>query len=165
MLHIWKNLEKKNPDWKLIILGDGGYRRLFEDKAKEMRLERILFKGFADPSEYYKTASAVCLTSSSEGFAKVLVEAQSNACVPIAFNSFAAINDIISDKKNGFCIEAFNKQLFAKQIQALMNDKDAIKTIGEQARKDSQQFSLERITEKWEELFNKISRRDESSTN
>lgn len=153
MLHIWKQLENKNPDWKLIVIGDGEYRGLFENKAKELGIERIYFKGFKDPAKYYRTASIVCLTSSSEGFAKVLAEAQSNACVPVAFNSFVAINDIISNGSNGFCIKAFNIHLFAKQLQKLMNDKDAIKTIGEQARKDSLQFSVERITDKWENLF------------
>lgn len=157
MLHIWGKMEKKNPDWKLIVLGDGEYRGLFEEKAKDMNLERIYFKGFKDPTEYYNTASIVCLTSSSEGFAKVLAEAQSYACVPVAFDSFTAINDIISNGKNGYCIKAFNKHLFAKQLQKLINDRENIKTIGEQAKKDSFQFSLETITEKWENLFNKIS--------
>lgn len=157
MLYIWEKLEKNNPNWKLIVLGDGGYRRLFEEKAKEMGLKRIIFKGFANPAEHYRTASIVCLTSSSEGFAKVLAEAQSNACVPIAFNSFTAINDIISDKKNGFCIKAFCERLFARQLQELMNDREAVKTVGEQARKDSFKFSLENITDKWEELFYNLS--------
>ena len=156
MLYIWKRLEKKNPDWKLIVLGDGQYRDMFEKKARDMKLERILFKGFADPAEYYRTASIVCLTSTSEGFAKVLVEAQSHACTPIAFDSFTAINDIISNEKNGYCIKAFNKKLFAKQLQRLINNPDIIKTVGEQARKDSQLFSIERITDRWEETFNRF---------
>lgn len=156
MLYIWKRLEKKNPDWKLIVLGDGQYRDLFEKKARDMKLERILFKGFADPAEYYSTASIVCLTSTSEGFAKVLVEAQSYACTPIAFDSFTAINDIISNEKNGYCIKAFNKKLFAKQLQRLINNPGIIKTVGEQARKDSQQFSIERITDRWEDTFNRF---------
>lgn len=154
MLYIWKRLEKKNPEWKLIVLGDGQYRDMFEKKARDMKLERILFKGFADSAEYYRTASIVCLTSTSEGFAKVLVEAQSYACTTIAFDSFTAINDIISNEKNGYRIKAFNKKLFAKQLQRLINNPDIIKTVGEQARKDSQQFSIERITDKWEETFN-----------
>lgn len=157
MLYIWKKLEKRNPGWKLIVLGDGGYRELFENKAKEMGLTRICFEGFKDPTEYYRTASIVCLTSSSEGFGKVLAEAQSYACVPIAFDSFTAINDIISNGENGYCIKAFNKHLFAKQLQELINDRENIKIIGEQAKKDSLQFSLETIAEKWENLFNKIS--------
>lgn len=156
MLHIWGKMEKKNPDWKLIVLGDGEYRGLFEEKAKDMNLERIYFEGFKNPTEYYNTASIVCLTSSSEGFAKVLAEAQGYACVPVAFDSFTAINDIISNGKNGYCIKAFNKHLFAKQLQKLINDRENIKAIGEQARKDSQQFSIERITDRWEETFNRF---------
>lgn len=155
MLYIWEKLEKKNPDWKLIVLGDGQYRNMFERKTKELKLERVLFKGFADPSEYYRTASIVCLTSSSEGFAKVLAEAQSYSCIPIAFDSFSAINDIISNTKNGFCIKAFNKHLFTEQLQKLMRDKNTIKSIGEQAKKDSIKFSIEKITDKWEEIFNR----------
>lgn len=156
MLYIWKELEKKNPDWELIVLGDGGYRNLFEKKAKEWGLERIHFKGFKNPTEYYKTASIVCLTSSSEGFAKVLAEAQSYTCVPVAFNSFTAISEIISNKKNGFYIKAFNKGLFVEQLQELMDNNHIVTNIGIEARKNSLQFSIERITDKWEELFNKL---------
>ena len=155
MLYIWKRLEKKNPDWKLIVLGDGQYRDMFEKKARDMKLERILFKGFADPAEYYRTASIVCLTSTSEGFAKVLVEAQSYACVPIAFDSFAAINDIISNERNGYRINAFNKRLYTKRLQTLMNNPNTIKNNGEQARKDAMRFSLDKIVDKWEKLFSK----------
>ncbi|MBR3915553.1 MAG: glycosyltransferase [Bacteroidaceae bacterium] len=154
IIDIWQKLEKKNPDWNLFIVGDGPLRRHFEDIAHAKGLKRIYFEGFKDPAEYYQEALILCLTSSSEGFAKVIIEAQSYSCVPVAFNSFPALNDLITDGINGYKIRPFDKNEFVTKLQNLMNDPNKCQIIGNNGRIQSEKFALSAIVDKWENLFN-----------
>lgn len=62
-------------------------------------MERVVFTGWQDPESFYRDASILCLTSDFEGWGMVLTEAMTFGAVPVAFNSYAAITDIIDDGK------------------------------------------------------------------
>jgi glycosyltransferase involved in cell wall biosynthesis len=53
----------------------------------------------------YKSSKIFVSTSKNEGFGLTLTEALQNSLIPIAFNSYKTINEIIIDNKNGFLIE------------------------------------------------------------
>ena len=57
LLHIWKQIEQKFPDWRLLVVGDGDYRFSFEALAKHLGLMNISFEGNQNPDSYYKRAS------------------------------------------------------------------------------------------------------------
>lgn len=54
----------------------------------------------------------------------VLTEAMTFGVVPVAFNSYAAITDIIDDGKNGLLIPPFSHRAFARKLGALMKDEE-----------------------------------------
>ena len=155
-LNIWSKIEKKFPEWQFVVLGDGGYRQLFEQIAIKRGLKRIKFEGFHDPIPYYKESEIICLTSSSEGFANVLVEAQNYGCVPIAFDSYSALKDIISDGHNGYVIQPFKNTKFANKIQELIKNPNARQEMQNNAKKHSARFDIRFIANQWEELFKKL---------
>lgn len=72
------------PNDKLIILGEGDQRNALERQIKDLGLtEDVLLPGFcANPTSYYETADLFAMTSTSEGFGNVLVEAM-HAGLPI----------------------------------------------------------------------------------
>lgn len=49
------------------IVGGGPDKEFFENKAKDMNLERINFYGFKNPDDYYKKSIISCMTSNYEG--------------------------------------------------------------------------------------------------
>ena len=120
LIKIWAKTEHLFPDWEFRIVGDGGNRHIFEEMACKLGLKRIYFEGFQEPDKYYAESPIICLSSSSEGFGMVLVEALRYQCVPIAYNSFAALSDIVINNVNGYCIPAFNENAFVKQLLHLM---------------------------------------------
>lgn len=69
-------LNGKENDIELIIMGDGPKRNTLEKQAKEKGIqEHVHFTGFVkNPYKYIKRSHVLVLTSSSEGFANVLVE-------------------------------------------------------------------------------------------
>ena len=114
LIDIWKRIYKKFPDWELVIVGDGPIRQTLEQKA--LKMERVVFTGWQDPEPFYRDASILCLTSDFEGWGMVLTEAMTFGAVPVAFNSYAAITDIIDDGKNGLLVPPFSHKEFAGKL-------------------------------------------------
>lgn len=151
LLKIWDRLYKKYPDWEMIIVGDGKERERLERQAKE--LERISFVGFQPSEKYYRDASIFCLTSNLEGFPMVLPEAMAFGTVPLAFNSFPAIHDIIKNGETGFIIPPFSISEYVNKLELLINDENRRLQMSQACMRDVGRFSLEYIVEKWEDIF------------
>lgn len=156
LLRIWKRLHKKNTDWKLQIVGDGPYKTLYEKSCNYLKLNNVEFLGKRNPEEYYKKASILCITSSHEGLPMVLLEALQHNVIPVAFNSFESITDIITDKDTGFIIDKFSEKKYSKTLISLMNNKEYRLKIQKNISEDNKtkKFDLYRIIDKWEDLFN-----------
>lgn len=69
------------------------------------------------------------MTSTFEGFGLVLVEAMQHGCVPIAFDSYPAVRDIISHGENGILIPPFQEEDYSNAIMALTNNPDEMKPV------------------------------------
>ena len=45
LLKIWKRIEQQNPEWRLVIVGDGEERGDLEKQARRLKLQRIEYAG------------------------------------------------------------------------------------------------------------------------
>ncbi len=157
LLKIWSKLHSRFPDWNIIFIGDGPYKEDLINKSKELCLKNIEFKGHENPVEYYKKASVLCMTSTSEGFGLVLAEAQSYGCIPIAYDSFESLHDIIENKKDGIIIKAFNEKNYIKELSHLLtNEQFRNKLIDNCLNKDYSNFKLANVAKKWINLFESL---------
>ena len=119
-----------------------------------MGLKRISFEGFQEPTYFYKRPlSFFCMTSSSESFGLVLLEAMQYNVVPFAFNSYLSVTDIIEDKVNGVLIPPFNCELYAKELSKMMIDEVKRIEMAQNAKIKSSEFSIETIGESWSKLI------------
>ena len=134
------------------ISGATAAARLAAAGLRVLVLERVRFEGFQNPEPYYRDASIFCMTSAYEGLPMVLIEAASFGCVPVAFESFAAVRDIISAGENGCLVPAFDLDAYAETLARLMSD-DALR---ERLAQIPEKFSPEKIGAQWEALFREI---------
>lgn len=155
MMKIWKQIAAKYPDWELIIMGSGNIS-YFESLAKNDHIYNIRFIGFCDPTKYYEKGAILCMTSSTEGLPMVLIEAQSYGCVPLAYDSFTSLSDIIIDGKNGFKIPAFNEQVFVGKLERLINNEILREEMSMNAIESVRKFEVQNIAEKWLQLFERL---------
>jgi len=156
LLHIWREIEKSFPEWYLKIVGDGDYRYILEYVSKQLGLQRVSFEGSHSPEDYYRKASIICLTSSSEGFGMVLVEAMQYGCVPVAYNSYAALSDIVEDGVNGFAVTPFKQAGFVEKLTTLMRDEEMRNGMGKMALLVPPKFDSRVIVQKWVTLFDSL---------
>lgn len=153
LLRIWQLVSKNNPNWVLKIVGGGIELPKLIKFANKVKLERIFFEGFKNPIPYYQEASIICLTSSSESFGMVLIEAMQFGVIPVVFNSFPTLADIVEDNKNGILIEPFDLKYFAKEIELLMSNEPFRNELSHNAYIKSCEFSLDRIGKLWEAII------------
>lgn len=153
LLRIWKKVEEACPDWHLDIVGDGSDADLLKNSVKKLGLSRIAFHGFRNPESYYARASVFCMTSTFEGFGLVLVEAMQHGCVPIAFDSYPAVRDIISHGENGILIPPFQEETYAESLISLITNPDELKQFSLQSLIISQKFSPSNLASRWNAIL------------
>ena len=160
VLDTWAFLESRHPDWKLTIVGDGPDRQNLEAQVASIGLERVSFEGFQKPLPYYQRASILVLTSDFEGFPLVLAEAMSCGVVPVVYDSFAAVRDIIDTGKDGIIVpkedNGFSVEAMAKGIGQVIEDCETTRLMARAAIAKSKNYSIEAIYENWMGLFQEL---------
>lgn len=158
-LKIWNFIEKdaRFNEWKLTIIGYGEeYINLYKNIVKRCGLERVTFDGAQNPVRYYNRAELLLFTSAYEGWGLTLTEAQQFGVVPLAFNSYASLTDIITDGENGFVIPEGNIKLYVDRLKTLMLDGRLRKQMAETAIESSKRFNIDNICQNWFDLFHQL---------
>lgn len=154
LLRIWSQLEARFPAWTLRLVGNGKDETRLRALAGTLGLKHVAFEGFQkNPQEFYRRAAIFCMTSAHEGFPMVLVEAAAAGCVPVAFDSFAAVRDIIDDGENGAVVSAFDFDAYAETLAKLMSDDALRERLARNTPQICEKFSPEKIYARWLDLF------------
>lgn len=157
MLNVWDKVGRVFPDWRLIVVGDGDYLPHFKRFAEKHNIENITFVGFTDPKPYYESSSVLCLTSTSEGFGMVLLEAMQYGCVPVVYNSYASLSDVINDGVDGFSVAPFDENEFITKLSRLMRDDVLRQEMAQKSFFVPPKFDSRIIAREWVALFDSLS--------
>lgn len=158
-LDIWKKIEERKDlaDWQLDIVGNGDDMAAIKKKARRLGLKRANFHGWQDGKPFLEKSSILMSTSLYEGLPLSMIEARTYGCVPIAFNSYASLEDTIEDEKTGVIVEPFGDvDLYAEKLARLMADSEKRQRIAANAKKDTARFSSSAIAAKWVDLLSGI---------
>lgn len=157
-LYIWKLIEDGNhfPDWRLRIVGYGPDESYYLRLVQKLGLRNVSFEGKTESRPYYRSASLYMMTSAFEGFGLVITEALQSAAVPLAYDTFASLHDIIEDGNNGYIIHDGDRSAYADRMQALISDNVARKRMAENGMALIDKFSVEHITQQWNQLFESL---------
>ena len=158
VLRIWKRICRIHPDWKLVLVGEGPDLHRYKCLAKELELMNCEFAGASScPQDYYKRAKIFLMTSIWEGFSMTLVEAQHYGCIPMAYDSYSAIKDIIEDGVTGYIIPLHDMDAYAERLSRLMSDDTKVGQMSRNALLASNiKFDIGKIAAQWNELFKSL---------
>lgn len=157
-MRIWKGIEA-NPvldEWTLDIVGDGPDRGIVEGEARRLGLKRVTFWGYRSPLPFYEQSSLYMMTSHYEGWPMTLNESGQNGCVPIVYDSFKSVHDILSNGENGYIVPNRNREEFVRCMETLMTDDSLRTTMAVKGIEASRRFGVSEITDKWEQVFNEL---------
>ena len=156
LIELWSRLQT-HSDWEFVLIGGGEDLERMKSLAKRKRLQNIYFLGYVDPAKYYSSAKILLLPSFSEGFAMALMEGMTYGCVPIVYDTTLSFRDIIDDEYSGFIVKPFNKVDYINRCEYLMTHPGVLNEMSSNAKtKVDRFFSLDRITDRWVELFNEL---------
>ena len=119
-------------------------------------MRNVEFVGFQDALPFIDRSSVLCLVSNFEGFPTVFTEAMSLGVVPIGFDSFSAIYDMIDHGKNGMIIPCFDYERYADALVALAKDDQMRIRMAEAAKQKVKEYNIPRIASMWKDLFEEL---------
>ena len=157
LLDLFYKIHSKHPDWVLDIVGDGAEREVLEDYIKKNQLnDSITLHGFQG-KEYIdkllQKSSIYLMTSFTESFGIVLIEAMSHGIPCLAYDSAEGAREIIISGENGFLIKNRNIDAMIRKIEDLMNDYNLRVKMGKQARESVYKYTSDIVGEEWFSLI------------
>lgn len=145
------------PDWELHFYGADylGTQKQLESRIAELDLEnQVKFKGAAPNLKLeMQNYSLYAMTSESECFPMVLLEALSVGLPVISYDSPTGPKHILTDQEDSFLVPYKNLDIFVAKLHLLMHDEKLRHVMGENAIENVQRFRIETVMHSWKNLF------------
>lgn len=150
----------RTGDWELHLIGGGGEETALRELVAVRGLTgSVMFRGsVSDVRSEYLEASVFALTSVSEGRPMALAEAAACGVPAVCFDVSAGLRDLVEHERSGLLITAGDVEAFAGGLRRLMGDVGLRCELGTAARERVSEFSLERVLDRWEGLFEELDR-------
>lgn len=104
----------------------------------------------------YSAADIMCVPSRQESFGQTVIESMACGTPVVAFGG-SGIDDIITDKVDGYLVSPFNVNEYSDAIKELIGNEFLRKRLGIKAReKVEQKFDIKNITNKYIDLYSEL---------
>lgn len=162
LLKIWAKVSRLHPEWSLEVAGTGSEEsyRFLGNIIKHYELQdSVRLLGFkSDISKIMQESSVFVLTSRNEGFSMALLEAMSQGCACVSFDCNAGPNEIITQNVSGILVIDQDLQAMELALLKIIQDEELRNSISQNAVKEVERFSVEKIILKWENLFAQVTK-------
>ncbi|MDX2042624.1 MAG: glycosyltransferase [Acidobacteriota bacterium] len=145
----------QSPKLKLLIVGDGEQRTLLERFVGKQGLNRnVIFAGMRrDVPSLLKAMDVFALSSLSEGMPLTVLEAMATR-LPVVATAVGALPELVEEGSTGFLVPVGDAEAMAEKLRRFVADHRLAKSFGEEARrKIEHQFSLDRMLQRYAELY------------
>ncbi len=149
---------RRHPDWQLHVHGEGPSRAPLEKLVARLGIgAQVRLPGYtAGFGEALAGASVYALTSRSEGFPMVLIEAMGAGVPLVAMDCPRGPAEIVDDGKNGFLVGDGDVPAFTEALLALVEDDELRRRCGRQALADAHTYAPVRVTAEWLSLLESL---------
>lgn len=157
LISLFVEVHRNHPEWKLRIVGDGEDRAKLETLISELDAAAYVTltgrKDSAGVEQEMLDASIFAMTSSSEGFPFVLLEAQSCGLPVVAFDVRIGPGFVVSEDVNGFLAPEGDNDCFIAKLKELMESSELRTAMGENAINHAAEFSAQEVSKLWFSLI------------
>jgi len=157
LIQSWKYVENQYPDWKLEVYGEGDKQYLLQLQKliKELNLSNsICICGSTNHLKEKMLKSSIYVMSSiTECFPMVLLEAQSCGLPIVSFDCPFGPRNILRDSQDGLLVENQNNVKLADGIIELIKSVDMRKDMGKNAKENIKKYKFDEVMRKWKILF------------
>lgn len=157
LIDAWAIVASKHPDWILKIIGEGELDAPLKKQVEKLHLSQsIIFTGALSHDIVMSEMSAssiYAMTSISEAFPFVLLEALQNSLPVIAFDVRVGPRALIEHNKTGFLIPDNDILAFSKALCNLIENPKLLETMQHNAFFSTSKFTEETIINKWLQIL------------
>ncbi|QUX93842.1 glycosyl transferase [Marinomonas sp. A3A] len=147
-------LEKNHPDLHIVFFGDGADKEELESLSKGIK--NITWMGFKPKiGDYLPYFDLFAFPSRNEGLGSTLLDVM-DAGVPIIASNVGGIPDIVIDNETGLLVEPNDSSSLADAIIKLSNDKALQTKLIEGAKKQIENYTPQKMAERYLSLYEKI---------
>ena len=152
------------PEWSLKIVGDGEEYQHLQEKIIACEAQDYVQLAGRYSAEQIEAAmaeaSVYALSSHSEGFPFVLMEAMAGSLPIVAYETRGGLDMMVKEGENGFLVD--NREQFEDKLALLMRD-DAMRAVmGAASRAELQAFTAEAVGGQWVDLIEELCRDKEN---
>ncbi len=151
------DLQKKYPDWKLKIIGDGSQQVELSEYIQRYELENQteLLGVQKDVSDHLNDAQIMCFPSKFEGFPRALGEAMSAGLACVGYNDCEGVVHLLRDGGVLADAEDRNDDLSVK-LSAIIEDDKMRDQLGRKALEAAREYCPETVLHEWTDLINEL---------
>lgn len=157
LVSVFKLIELKDGEAYLNLVGDGSQKdKIFKNIVDNNISRKVKMPGYLDFEELnklYEETSLYLMTSYTESFGLVLIEAMSHGIPVIAFSCAEGAKELINNGVNGYLINNRNEHEMADRAVKLLNNPDKLKELGENARTTALKYSKDEVKKMWIKLL------------
>jgi glycosyltransferase involved in cell wall biosynthesis len=154
LLHAIKQVAKKFPEIKVVIVGDG--KLLDETRSLAIELEinhNINFVGHQNTIEDWLHNSKIfVLTSDSEGLSLSMMEAMM-CSLPVVVSDVGDLSDLVVHKVNGYLVPRRSPDLFAECIIELLSDDQKLQEFSQAAHRSAMRYETQATIQHWNNII------------
>lgn len=159
LINSFKEVLNKYPDYKLVIYGEGDYRKELEKHIDNLDLkDKVILAGNQkDVLDKIMSAKLFVMSSDYEGMPNALIEAMCLG-LPCISTKVSGTEELIEDGVNGLLVDTRNEDELTKAILKMLNEKKLQNVFGENSKKISKKLKVSCIVGEWTNIINKITR-------
>lgn len=158
LIEAWEIVHSEEPEWELHFYGEDylDTQKLLESLVVANRLEKVVFfKGSAsDMTAIFSEYSLYAMSSITECFPMVLLEALAVGLPVVSFDCPHGPRNIISHKEDGLLVKNQDVSDLAEKILFLIQNRDVLSYYGQNAKKNSRRFAVDKVMQQWLILLN-----------
>lgn len=152
LIDVFKLVHEKLPQIKLYLIGDGYQISEINDYIKLKNLNDFIvmpgFKSLKEQKEYYLNSSLFVMTSFTEAFGLVLIEAMGYGVPCVAFDCASGPRELINENV-GILIENRNKEKMANAILETIKSKDILYNYQRNMNSYIEEFDINNIKKEY----------------
>jgi 1,2-diacylglycerol 3-alpha-glucosyltransferase len=158
LIKAFSEFTKTNSNAYFVIVGDGPEKENLKKLINKLKIsKRIIMIGcvkYADIPQVYNGADVFIFASQTETEGMVVLEAMSSG-LPVLAVKDRVFEQFIESGKDGILVEKDETE-FNQNLGKLLKDKKLRLTIGKNTRAKAEQFSLDEIAQKFENLYKQL---------
>jgi len=151
---------KSKSTCRLLIVGDGSYKKELQDYCKKALIENVEFHPHYDFNELKpiieNSIATVMPSLWYETFGLTVLESYS-AGKPVIASSIGGMTETVIDNETGFLVEPGNSEQIAEKMQYLLSNPEATIELGKKAKNRVDEFFSKQVhLNKIEQLYTKV---------